>query len=163
MLLEQRLSALQWTRRLISLHLLATVVLGLMVTAGVAERQVARRAKKAIDARQAVWIAEQFVRENGYTDFIPVDPRQLVPESIEFSRDRRDWLKGRHNTLKPKAVGYLKGSRNNPEGWTVGFALVKPRDSTRAVGRAVTMDARGHNVRVEHMGFYLDSLESRPD
>jgi hypothetical protein len=142
---------------------LAAVVLGLMVTAGVAEGQVARRAKKAIDARQAVRIAERFVRRNGYTDFIPDDPRQLVPESIEFSRDRRDWLKARHNTLKPKAVGYLKGSRNNSKGWTVGFALVKPTDSTPAVGRAVTMDARGHNLRVEHMGFYLDSLESRPD
>jgi hypothetical protein len=111
MLLEQRPSALQWTRRLISLHLWATVVLGLMVTA--AEGQVARRAKKAIDAGQA--------------------------------------------------VGHLKGSRSNLKGWTVGFALVKPRDSTRPVGRAVTMDARGHNVRVEHVGFYLEGLEPRPD
>jgi hypothetical protein len=159
MLLEQRPSALQWTGRLISLHLWATVVLGLVMTAGVAEGQVARRAKKAIDARQAVRIAERFVRENGYTDFIPVDPRQLNPESIEFSHGRRDWLKGRHNTLKPKSVGHLKG----PKGWTVGFALVKPRDPTRPVGRAVTMDARGRNVRVEHMGFNLDGLEPRPD
>jgi hypothetical protein len=163
MLLEQRTSALDGTGRLISLHLWATVVLGLMATAGVAEGQVARRAKKAIDARQAVQIAERFVRENGYTDFIPDDPRQLVPESMEFSRDRRDWLKGRHNTLKPKAVGYRKGSRNDPKGWTVGFALVKPSDATRAVGRAVTMDTRGRSVRVEHMGFYLERLETRPD
>jgi hypothetical protein len=118
---------------------------------------------RPLTADEAVRIAERFVRENGYTDFTPDDPRQLVPESIEFSRDRRDWLKRRHNTLKPKAVGYFTGSRNNPKGWTVGFALVKPGDSTPPVGRAVTMDAGGRAVRVEHKGFYLDGLEPPPD
>jgi hypothetical protein len=117
---------------------------------------------RPLTADEVVRIAERFVRENGYTDFTPDDSRQLVPESIEFSRDRRDRLKRRHNTLKPKAVGYLTGSRNNPEGWTVGFARVKPSDSTQPVGRAVTMDARGHAVRVEHKDFYLDGLEPRP-
>jgi hypothetical protein len=134
-----------------------------MVTAAVAEGQMAHLAKKAIDARQAVRIAERFVRENGYTDFVPDDPSQLVPESVEFSRDRRDWLKNRQSTLKPKAVGYLKDSGSKSKGWIVGFALVKPRNSTRPVGRAVTMDARGHNVRVEHKGFLLDGLEPRAE
>ncbi len=163
MLLEQRPSAPERMGIFIGHHLWTTVLLGLMATAGMAGGQVTRREAKAIDARQAVRIAERFVRANGYTDFIPDDPLQLTPESIEFSRDRRDWLKGRHNTLKPKAVGYRKGRRNDPRGWTVGFARVKPRDSKRPVGRAVTMDARGKIVRVEHMGFYLDGLEHRPD
>jgi hypothetical protein len=118
---------------------------------------------RPLTADEAVRIAERFVRENGYTDFTPDDPRQLVPESIEFSRDRRDRLKRRHNTLKPKGLGYLTGSRYDSNGWTVGFALVKPTDWTRPVGRAVTMDARGHAVRVEHKDFYLDGLEPRPD
>jgi len=143
--------------------LCVTAVLGLTLVAGVARGQVARRVKGAINARQAVQVAERFVRENGYTDFVPEDPRRLVPESIEFSRDRRDWLKKRHNQLKPRTVGYRKGSRNDPEGWTVGFALVKPTDEARPTGRAVTMDTRGRRVRVEHMGFYLEGLEPRPE
>ena len=113
-------------------------------------------------ARQAVAIAERFVRENGYTDFVPDDLRRLVPESIEFSR-ARNWLKDRHNTLKPQAVGFRKGSRNDREGWTVGFELVDPTNVTPATGRAVTMDAKGHRIRVEHMGFFLKGLDPRPD
>jgi hypothetical protein len=116
-----------------------------------------------IDARQAVGIAERFVRENGCTDFVPDDLSRLVPESIEFSANPRDWVKGRHNELKPQAVGYRKGSPNDPEGWTVGFALVDPMNETRGVGRAVTMDAKGRRARVEHMGVDLKGLEPRPD
>lgn len=139
------------------------IVLGVTMAAGEARGQASRREKGTIDARQAVRIAERFVRENGYTDFIPKDPRRLVPESLEFSRDRRDWLKSRHNSLKSQSVGYRKGSRNDPKGWTVGFAPVKPLDEERPVGRAVTMDARGRRVRVEHMDLYLERLEPRPD
>jgi hypothetical protein len=163
MLLQHQPPALDRAGRSIGPLVWVTVVLGVTLAAGVARGQVPRRAKRAIDARQAVRIAERFVRENGYTDFIPDDPRRLVPESIEFSRNRRDWLKSRHNELKPQAVGYRNGSRNDPKGWTVGFALVKPTDATPPVGRAVTMDARGRRVRVEHMDFYLRRLEPRPD
>ncbi len=126
-------------------------------------RAVAPRRNGTIDARQAVRIAERFVRENSYTDFVPDDLSRLVPESIEFSANPRDWVKGRHNELKPQAVGYRKGSRNDPEDWTVGFALVDPMNVTTDVGRAVTMDAKGRRARVEHMGFDLKGLEPRPD
>jgi hypothetical protein len=113
MLLQHQPPALDRAGRSIGPLVWVTVVLGVTLAAGVARGQVPRRAKRAIDARQAVRIAERFVRENGYTDFIPDDPRRLVPESIEFSRNRRDWLKARHNELKPQAVGYRNGSRND--------------------------------------------------
>jgi hypothetical protein len=100
---------------------------------------------------------------NGYTDFVPSDPSRLIPETLEFSGDERVRLKQRHNTLKPSAVGFLKGARNYPKGWTVGFELVKPLgDGKERIGRAVTMDERGHHLTVQHMGFYLDGLEPRP-
>jgi hypothetical protein len=163
MLLQHRPSAFARTARLMDPRLWATVVLCLTMAAGVARGQEARRAKGTIDARQAVRIAERFVRANGYTDYIPDDRQRLVPESVEFSRDTRAWLKERHNQLKPQAVGYRKGRRNDLKGWTVGFALVKPLDQTRPIGRAVTMDRRGRNVRIEHMGFSLERLDARPD
>jgi hypothetical protein len=129
-----------------------------------AQSQEARRPKRAIDARQAVRIAERFVRLNGYTDFVPKDPSRLMPEALEFAEDERVWLKERHNTLKPRAVGFREGARNYPKGWTVGFELVKPiGDGKEAIGRGVTMDERGRHLRVQHMGFYLDGLKPRPD
>jgi hypothetical protein len=36
-----------------------------------------------INAAQAVKISEQFVRDNGYTDYAPPDASKLIPESIE--------------------------------------------------------------------------------
>jgi hypothetical protein len=126
--------------------------------------QAARRSKRAIDPRQAIRISERFVRQNGYTEFVPDDPSRLAPESFGFSRDKRVWLRQRHNTLKPRAAGFLEGARNYPKGWTVGFELVKPiADGKEPIGRAVTMDAMGHHVTVQHMGFYLDSLRPRPE
>ena len=114
---------------------------------------------KVIDAERAVRLAERFVRENGYTDFVPPDASKLVPEGVEFS-GREEWLAERHNTLRPRARGYLKGSRNDPSGWTVGFELVKPLEDGD-FGRAVTMDEHGDHVRMQHMGFNLKVLRPR--
>lgn len=119
------------------------------------------RRGKTIDARQAVRIAERFVHDNGYTDFIPDDLSRLAPESLEFSRNPRGWFKYRHGLLKPQAVGYRKGGRNDPKGWTVGFALVKPSNPDAEI--AVTMDERGRGAVVQHMGFFLKGLEPRPE
>ena len=118
---------------------------------------------KVINAVQAVRIAEQFVRDNGYTDFVPPDARKLDPESLEFSEDEKAWLAERHHTLRPRALGYRSGSRNDPDGWTVGFEEVKPVEGHPDIGRAVTMDAFGQDVVVQHMGFYLRDLQPRPE
>ncbi len=118
---------------------------------------------KTINAMQAVGIADQFVRENGYTDFMPKSASGLEPESIEFSENETDGLAERHDTLRPRALGYRMGGRNDARGWTVGFGLVKPREGRSEIGRAVTMDRLGQNVVVQHMGFFLRNLEPRPE
>ena len=117
---------------------------------------------KRIDAKKAIAIAEQFVRENGYTEFVPQDASKIDPESIEFFDDEKDWLKQRHNTLSPKALGYRNGGRNDPAGWIVGFALIEPMKNTD-IGQAITMDEHGENVIVQHMGFSLSGLKPRPE
>jgi hypothetical protein len=116
---------------------------------------------KVIDATQAVRIAEQFVRENGYTDFVPEDISKLTPESIE-RWEREGWIAHRHKTLRPHALGYLRGGKNDPNGWTVGFERVKPsRD--QGVGRAVTMGGHGEGLMIQHKDFFLKNLEPRPE
>jgi hypothetical protein len=114
-----------------------------------------------IDAARAVKIAEQFVRENGYTDYVPPDSGGLVLEALERSEQRDMWIKLRRNTLRPRALGYLEGARNDDNGWTVGFEYVEPSDL--GAGRAVTMDARGGSVRMQHVDFILKHLKPRPE
>ncbi len=54
-------------------------------------------------------IAEQFVRENGYTDFVPTDLAALQPEGIEFvARDQ--WPRNAANSLLPAAKGIRRGA-----------------------------------------------------
>ena len=113
-----------------------------------------------VDVTQAIAFAEKFVHDNGYTDFKPDDPSKLTPESIE--RTGRDtWIDKRFNTIRSKAKGYLTRGKNDPSGWTVGFELIKPRDSN--AGRAVTMDAKGGRVRMQHQDLRLGRLLPRPD
>jgi hypothetical protein len=115
---------------------------------------------QVIDARDALRIAEAFIRENGYTDFVPEDLSKLAPESFE-RKEKSEWLARRHQTLNASAVGYWKGGKNDPNGWTVGFSFANsPRNSDR--GRAVTMDENGGNLVVQHKDLILSHLNPRP-
>lgn len=109
--------------------------------------------RRPIDAAQAVALAEQFVRANGYTDFVPPDPSKLASESIEHL-DPEQWAAHRHNTLKPRAVGYLASGKMEAPGWTIAFDHAKPAND-RESGRAVTMDEFGGQLRVEHKDLWL--------
>jgi hypothetical protein len=111
-------------------------------------------------AARAIEIAEKFVRDNGYTDHVPPDSSKLTAESIEWE-ERNDWIAGRHNTLRPRARGYLKRGHNQSSGWLVGFDYFEP--SGRGHGRAVTMDEHGGSLRVEHKDLELKNLMPRPD
>jgi hypothetical protein len=113
-----------------------------------------------ISVEEAVRLAEQYIHDQGYTDFIPPDTAKLVPESIaRVGRER--WIGMRHNRLRPRACGYLERSRRDPDGWTVGFEFVDARNPY--VGRAVTMDASGRNLRVEHVDLLLKKIKPWPE
>ena len=113
-----------------------------------------------IDVTQAIAIAEKFVHDNAYTDFKPDDPSKLTPESIEWTK-RDTWIDRRFNTIRSKAIGYSKGAGSYFDGWTIGFELTNP--GNRNLGRAVTMDARGGMLRMQHKDLLLDKLLPRPD
>jgi hypothetical protein len=112
-----------------------------------------------INAMQAVKIAEEFVHDNGYTDYVPPDSSKLVSESIEWE-GREKWIADRHDTLRSRALGFMNEARNDPSGWTVGFEYVKPSD--RRHGRAVTLDTNGRKLRMQHVDFILKYLTPRP-
>jgi len=119
-----------------------------------------------ITVEQAVSIAEEFIRANGYTDYSPVELSNLdvdMPRVVteEDKAMLKDLLAQRRNTIKPRAYGWKRGRRNDPKGWTVGFELVETLNNDPGIGQAVEMDGHGADAWVEHMGFDLKSLPNK--
>jgi hypothetical protein len=113
---------------------------------------------KKISGDEAIKIAENFIIENGYTDLPAItEEKKVVFESIEWTSDVKEILKGRHNSLQKKAYGFRKGRKNSDKGFTVVFQYVSK--TTRKTGRAVTMDLDGKNIRVEHVEIFLKAVE----
>jgi opacity protein-like surface antigen len=100
-------------------------------------------AGQSLSKEEAVELAEQFVRENGYTDASEREiKRQLDLESIEWSNDRRDLLEERRATLAATAIG-VKSTR---DGWGVAFDYVQSSGACRVV----TMMVDGSDIRMQH-------------
>ena len=122
-------------------------------------------AEKELDAAGAVRVAECFIIKNGYTDLPPTeDKSELTPEAVWPGTDEQG-MRMRHDSLERTAFGYMKGSRY-PDGWLVVFKSKYKAEyadfpgyegSLKTWGRAVTMDAHGRKLRVEHSDFKLSS------
>jgi hypothetical protein len=119
-------------------------------------------AEPSPEAKHAIEVAERFVRDNGYTDLAPEDPASIKPESLQFGDDPKQWLEMRRGTLRPRAYGYKPGGRSGAEGWAIAFEYTNPTADGKGLGRAVTMDASGANLRMEHQDCYLDRFQRRP-
>jgi hypothetical protein len=121
-----------------------------------------------IDALEAVRIAECFVIQNGYTNLPPMkDKSKLASEGIDSS-DPDERLRDRYDTLQPKAYGLLNRSRSI-DGWTIAFrynakhaeyrrTIPNFEGFTKGHGRAVTMDAFGESLRVQHQDCILSAF-----
>ena len=92
---------------------------------------------------EAVALAEQFVRENGYTDAPDRDIKhRLDGEGLEWTSDRSEQLRLRRNTLLAKAIGI----KATDQGWGVAFEYASDRSSCRVV----TMAIDGSSLRMQH-------------
>jgi hypothetical protein len=125
------------------------VLLLLFVLCGSAYSQ-----KRRLTQSQAVKAAEQFIARNGYTD-LPPDRTKLSYETIEWESDVNRMLEDRHDELERHAYGVTRGGKGRA-GWTVVFRYRHPADrEERKLGRAVTMNLDGSDMRVEHVDFIL--------
>jgi hypothetical protein len=120
---------------------------------------VARAQERSLNKTEAVKFAERFIALNGYTDQAP-DKSKLAYETIEWESNVDKMLKVRHDTLEQKAYGIVSGRRGGAAGWTVVFRYKHTPDRRmRRIGRAVTMNPDGSDMRVEHVDFILRNVE----
>ena len=103
---------------------------------------------------QAVKLAEQFIIDNGYTNF-PADKSKLSYELFDQYENNVDSiLKRRHNTLQPKAFCISE----DKDRWDVGFLstgvdlskLDSAQRQTNLSGRAVIVMKDGKEIRIAH-------------
>lgn len=123
---------------------------------------------------KAVRIAEEFVKQNGYTD-LPADKKNLSHETVEYYENIDELLEQRHNTLEPKAYGVLyRGRLGDEKGWTIVFRYSNkiinkleklPKSSLisnpKLSGRAVTMNEQFENLLLEHKDFFLEKVSRK--
>ena len=109
--------------------------------------------QKEIDLKEAVQLADNFVRINGYT-LEPGDSTQLQYELFDhLNKHNSDILKSRHNTLHAHAFCYYE----DENAWHIGYLLasVKPNENglegpTNLPGRAVKVMKTGKEITMVH-------------
>jgi hypothetical protein len=121
---------------------------------------------RELEAHEAIYKAECFVIQNGYTDLPPItDKSNLSPEPVWGLTDDAG-LKMRHNTLERKAYSYIKYPDFYGGSWLIIFRFkLRPENANYYsegeyhYGRAVIMDFNGKDVGIQHPQYLLE----RPD
>jgi hypothetical protein len=111
---------------------------------------------RELNAEEAVYLAECFVVQNGYTDLPPIaDKSKLTPENL-FALTDEDGMKMRHDSLERKAYSYER-SQGYGGSWKVMFKFRPHPDvvefwgeALNHIGSAVVMDFYGGELRILH-------------
>lgn len=107
----------------------------------------------SLGKNEAIATAEEFIRDNGYTD-LPPKTSKLRNELFDDLEPKDSVLKYRRNTLQPKAFCI---SENKTE-WHVGFlssgvnlaTLDSSLLDSDLHGRAVIVEKNTHEIRMAH-------------
>ncbi len=113
---------------------------------------------KQVSSESAVKIAEQFIRQNGYTNAPDSTIKsKLDHESIEWANSRAELLEARSNSLQASAIGI----QATGDGWGVAFDYVDHPGNCRVV----TMRKDGTQLRMQHQdgirAFWVGSGEGK--
>lgn len=113
-----------------------------------------RQERTDLTEKQAIQLAEQYVKDNGYTDF-PADKTKLSYELMDRTgEDTSDILVRRHNSLHPTAFCIS----DHDDVWHIGFLAtevylnnLETIELTNDLqGRAVIVDRKSKKVRMAH-------------
>ena len=118
--------------------------------------------KGRLSEAEVVKKAKEFIAQQGYTDRPPVkDKSKWSPDSV-WGEPGDFQMRSRRNSLLPRAYGVAKGARwtvvfrMNPEHKRYREAIPDYEERVKTVGRAVTMDAYGGRIRMEHADIQLE-------
>jgi hypothetical protein len=114
---------------------------------------------KETEEAKAICLAEEFIKINGYTDS-PADRDKITRESIEWESSLDELLETTKNTLESKAYGVLDEAEDS-KGWTVVFICKGCDPSKTENGRAVTMNQKFKNLRLEHKEIILKYVKTK--
>lgn len=123
---------------------------------------------RELEAEEAVYKAECFIIQNGYTDLPPIaDKSQITPENV-FPLTDDEGMKMRRDTLERKAYSYRR-SEIYGGSWVIMFRI-KPhpelvahygKERFEKSGRAVVMDYNGRRVRIQHSPYPLNMPDAK--
>jgi hypothetical protein len=110
--------------------------------------------QKEITENQAISLAEEFVRINGYTLYLADTNNVKFEPNSDSDGDLKTVLEYRHNTIHPKAFCLFKYS----DSWHIGFLSTRIKleclDSlsrqSNLLGRVVTVNLNGTVLRMTH-------------
>ncbi len=110
---------------------------------------------KLITEKQAIQLAESFLINQGYTDQATnIKLENAVMEPGEFASDIEKLLESRKNLLKLPAYGARQ--YGDLKKWAVGFEYI---NAVNNIGRGVSMDSLGGNVRLDPSEIRLDWID----
>ncbi|MES2554745.1 MAG: hypothetical protein V4604_01265 [Bacteroidota bacterium] len=104
--------------------------------------------------KEAIQLAEQFVKDNGYTNATADESKLSFELMDQTGEDVALILERRKNTLQPTAFCIS----DNDDVWHIGFLSTKVAISnpdkldlnSDLSGRAVIVDRKSHKVRIAH-------------
>ena len=122
---------------------------------------------RELEAEEAIYKAECFVIQNGYTDLPPIaDKSKITPENV-FQLTNDEGMKIRRNTLERKAYSYER-SEIFGSGWVIMFRtkynpIIAGYYGTgfEKWGRAVAMDSYGKRMRIQGSHYQLITPETK--
>jgi hypothetical protein len=122
---------------------------------------------RELEGEEAVYLAECFIIQNGYTDLPPIaDKSKLTPENV-FPGTDEEGMKMRHDSLERKAYSYYRSELYGGS-WVVMFRYKPHPDVVKFygkhfdyTGRAVVMDFFGKDVIVMHSDYPLRMPEAK--
>jgi hypothetical protein len=123
---------------------------------------------RELEPEEAVYLAECFIIQNGYTDLPPVaDKSKLTPENL-FPGTDEEGMKMRHDSLERKAYSFERDNEFYGGSWVIMFRY-KPHpdvvkfygDRLKHIGRAVVMDFYGKRLRVQHSDYPLTMPDAK--